>query len=130
MFGLKDIPGSSTRGGKQAIISLVTKLKTSHAIMTPDGPTGPPKKIKFGTIRIAQLSGANILPLSVQVSSSWTFNSWDKMELPKPFSKGLIVIGDEIEIPKKLSTEEWNEKIKTVEDSMLSLSDRAGAIKK
>ncbi len=123
-FGIKNIPGSSSYGGREALKLLVKTLENSHAIITPDGPRGPIYKVKGGVIRMAQLSGRKIIPLAAYTSSYWTFKSWDKMKFPKPFSKGKIGFGDPIDIPRKLTMEEWNSKREEVESAINELSSR------
>lgn len=69
----------------------IKTLKQSIVLITPDGPLGPPYKIKPGVIVAAQISKAQIIPFSWSATRYWRFNSWDRMIIPKPFGK--IVIG-------------------------------------
>ena len=39
-------------------------------------------------------SGVPVQPISVNCSSCWTISSWDKLQVPKPFSKVELVLGD------------------------------------
>ncbi|MBS0634442.1 MAG: DUF374 domain-containing protein [Verrucomicrobia bacterium] len=56
-------------------------------IITPDGPRGPRHKIKPGLFFIE--NGERIW-MNWTASSSWKLNTWDKMEIPKPFAKVTI----------------------------------------
>jgi lysophospholipid acyltransferase (LPLAT)-like uncharacterized protein len=67
-------------------------------IITPDGPKGPPKRMKKGTVYIAKASGAKILPISWKCDKYWTLNTWDKMKIPKPFSKIQITFGEPVSV--------------------------------
>ena len=84
----KLIRGSSTRGWQNVIkkmISLFKKQKTIIAI-TNDGPKGPARVAKKGSIDLAIKSNAHIMAMSCCASSFWTLSSWDKTHIPKPFS--------------------------------------------
>ena len=54
--------------------------------ITNDGPLGPPKQAKEGTLRLALKHNASIIGMSGASSKSWTLNTWDQLKLPKPFS--------------------------------------------
>ncbi len=88
------VRGSTSRGGGRAIVKLLKKLNEGYAIaITPDGPRGPSRVFQKGAALLSKKSGAEIIPLSYLSSKSYFFNSWDKFELPLPFSKITIKIG-------------------------------------
>lgn len=102
-FGLDNVPGSSTRSGRKAAIRLIKVLKAGDNIaITPDGPRGPVNQSKEGVLRVAQLSGAPILPIAGGASSSWRMTSWDKMVVPKFFSRLQLRIGEPMYISEDL----------------------------
>ncbi|MCB0318027.1 MAG: lysophospholipid acyltransferase family protein [Bdellovibrionales bacterium] len=102
-LGIKTIAGSSTRGGKEAIFRLAAKIRKENFVaITPDGPRGPRHKVKDGVIRLAQLTGAPIYPVAIEVKRAWEFSSWDRMRLAKPFTKATRVIGDPIYVPRQI----------------------------
>ena len=102
-LGIKTVAGSSTRGGKEALFKLASKIREGNFIaITPDGPKGPRHEVKEGVIRLAQLTGSPIHPTAIYVKDAWQFSSWDKMRLPKPFTKGVRIIGDPIYVPRKI----------------------------
>jgi lysophospholipid acyltransferase (LPLAT)-like uncharacterized protein len=107
LMGIKSVPGSSTRGGREAFFRLIDLISEgSHIAVTPDGPKGPRHELKEGVIKLAQRSGAPILPVAAFAQKSWTFKSWDKMVLPKPFSKAVLLAGPEITVPRRLTSAE------------------------
>lgn len=67
-------------------------------IVTPDGPKGPPKRMKKGTVYIAKAAGASIIPISWHCDSCWTLNTCDKMKIPKPFSCISISFGEPVRL--------------------------------
>ena len=105
-FGLTAVRGSSSRRGAAALVALRRKLNSGATItITPDGPKGPCYKVQPGVVKLAQASGAPIVVVSVNYSSSWRFNSWDRFCVPKPFSKVMVKLEDGVEISKELSND-------------------------
>lgn len=87
-FGIGSIRGSSSKGALKAFLSAVKSINNGvDVVITPDGPRGPRHSISDGSVTIPQKTGANIVILSYTATRFWQFNSWDKMILPKPFSK-------------------------------------------
>lgn len=87
-FGVSAIRGSSKRRGALAIRELVDELKSGGDIcITPDGPRGPMYSIKGGALKVAELSGANLLVIRSKYKRFISINkAWDKFMLPLPFS--------------------------------------------
>ena len=117
-LGVDSFEGSSSRGGAEALFKFNKILKEGHyAVFTPDGPTGPIYKIKPGVINLASSSQKNIIPAAFATTSCWRFNSWDRMQLPKPFSKAVILIGPALSVPRDLSdlqVEEYSIKLENL----------------
>ncbi|MEI8365371.1 MAG: lysophospholipid acyltransferase family protein [Parachlamydiaceae bacterium] len=65
-------------------------------IITPDGPRGPRHVVKPGVIVAARESSAKIVPFSWKASRFWQLNTWDRMQIPKPFTTLHITFGDPI----------------------------------
>ncbi len=87
-----EIRGSSSRGGLKALSTMVKKLNEgSIVLITPDGPRGPRRELKDGIILVAQKTNSPIVGMSFIAEKVKVFNSWDKFELPLPFSKIKIV---------------------------------------
>ena len=83
------IRGSSTHTGARALrdfYEAIVKQQVSPAI-TPDGPRGPVHEFKQGAVVLAQLTGKPILPIAVSASRTLRFSTWDRFELPVPFSR-------------------------------------------
>lgn len=92
LTGWQVVRGSSSRGGKAAMEEMIEALKKGClGANLVDGPTGPMGKVKPGAVRMAQQSGALLLPCVVIPESAWFFNSWDRFFIPKPFSRVTIV---------------------------------------
>jgi lysophospholipid acyltransferase (LPLAT)-like uncharacterized protein len=100
--------GSSSKNGSGAILRIVKReaKKPFHVAITPDGPRGPRNKSKEGVIKIAELTGMPIYPVSVIADKAIRFKSWDEMFLPVPFSRVRMIMGEPLRVPKGLKNEE------------------------
>jgi len=94
-FGVGCVRGSSSRGGGSAMLKLNRLLKSGEdVIITPDGPRGPVYKMTAGVIKLAQLTQVPVLPVHVRYSHFWQLRSWDAFQIPKPFSRVEIILGE------------------------------------
>jgi len=50
-------------------------------------------------------TGKPILPVSIAASRTWRFRTWDKFELPLPFSRIVIAYGEPVRMPRGLDAE-------------------------
>lgn len=102
-FGIDSIEGSSSRGGAQALRSIIRTLKGGNCIgITPDGPRGPRMHASAGMINIARMSGCPIIPVCYSSTSRRLLKSWDRFAITFPFSRGIFLWGEPIEVAKDL----------------------------
>lgn len=118
--GWYPVRGSSSRSGRNALKSMIAKLKeTRLACHIVDGPTGPFGKVKAGVIRLAHVTDAVIVPFNVSAENAWKFRSWDKFILAKPFSKVSIRFDKMIKFNKVKEEKSFEEQRKQLEKIML-----------
>lgn len=118
-LGLRPVRGSSSRGGKEALIAIVRMLRESQAaVHIVDGPLGPKGVVKAGLIQMAQVTGAAIMPVYVSANKAWLMKSWDRFLVPKPFSKVLITWGEPFLVPRKLDPGSFEALRKEIESRM------------
>ena len=87
-FGFVPVRGSSTRGGQRALLEMNQLLGEGHsAAFTIDGPLGPRYVAKKGPVLLARISGVPIVAFYVAVERAWVLNTWDRLMIPKPFSR-------------------------------------------
>lgn len=107
-FGIRFIRGSAAnprkrekqKSGAPALAQMVAALKAGGVVgFTPDGPRGPRAKAQPGVIRLAQATGAPILPGAYHASWGWTLGTWDRFFLPAPFSRIAFVCGPALAAP-------------------------------
>ncbi len=99
--------GKAEKGGRTVTLQLIEILKRGNNVaITVDGPKGPPFKVKKGVVFLAQKTGAPIIPAAVRFERAKVLNSWDKFVIPYPFTKGEVIIGDEIKVSEDDDLEE------------------------
>ena len=99
--------GSATRGGARAFRQLVHALKAGrNAVITPDGPKGPARRVKSGVIELSRISGMPILPVAFSAWPRIVLQSWDRFVVPYPFARGVYVWGPPLCVPPELSKTE------------------------
>jgi len=111
------VRGSTTRGGARAMLTMLRAVKREnrHLGITPDGPKGPREVVQKGTIQLAQKSGLPVLPVCWATSRQWRINSWDHFYIPKPFSRGVFVMGEPIPV---LPGDDLDEALQRVQQAM------------
>ena len=95
-MGLETARGSSSRGGVKALLTASRRMREAElcACVTVDGPRGPRHQVKEGAIFLAERAQAPIVPIRLFMERTKIFNSWDRFQLPLPFSRVSMVCGD------------------------------------
>lgn len=128
-FGAHSTRGSTTSGGSVALREIVRRLRDgSDAAFTPDGPRGPRHVVQRGVIEAARLSGSPIVPVTFACRSGWRLGSWDGFLVPRPFTKGLFVYGEPMEVPAGARAEELEVLRQRLQDEMVRLERRSDAL--
>lgn len=124
-FGYGVVRGSSTRGGSGALKKMTSLLSDGISMaLTIDGPLGPRYVVKPGTIILAKKTGAPIGPVLVEPKKFWTINSWDKLQIPKPFTKAKVFIAEPVFVSSDADKEELEAKRQEVQEKLDELVDR------
>ncbi len=106
-FGFMSIRGSSKRGGVRVLVEGMKHLKEGADVgLTPDGPKGPYHSIADGVVALAQKTGVGVVVCRVIFTNAFTFNTWDRFKLPKPFSKVHYYMLEPFFIPKDMGLSE------------------------
>ncbi|MCX8056996.1 MAG: lysophospholipid acyltransferase family protein [Ignavibacteria bacterium] len=122
-WNYKLIRGSSSKDGKEVMQQMVEALKNGYSLaITPDGPKGPREKMKIGGLIAAVRSEKPIILCGIKYEKKIVFNSWDKFELPKPFSKVFIRLSEPKKFPLGLSNEEYEKIRQELELELVKLS--------
>src|SRR3954447_7449515 len=99
-FGYGAARGSSTRGGVGAVVEMARLMRAGcTTAFTIDGPKGPPYVAKMGAVLLAKKSGYPVLPVTMALARYWTLPSWDKFQIPKPFTRAKVFVAEPIYVP-------------------------------
>ncbi len=106
-FGVEPVRGSSSRRGSQALLELASWAERGYDLaVTPDGPRGPCYAVQEGVIALAQVTGLAIIPYSCQVDWKIRVKSWDRFQIPLPFSHCEMTFGEPIRVPRQATDAE------------------------
>ncbi len=93
-LGNRTVAGSSSRGGMRALLRLKREILGGHPVaFALDGPRGPARVAQPGALWLAAATGHPILPVHAESSGCWEVSSWDRTQVPKPFSTIALVVG-------------------------------------
>jgi lysophospholipid acyltransferase (LPLAT)-like uncharacterized protein len=99
-FGFVAVKGSSTRNAVRALLGLRRALQEGWTVaFSLDGPRGPRYKVKPGPVALARSSSVPLTMFHVAVDRAWVLNTWDRLIIPKPFSRVLMRFGKLIPVP-------------------------------
>jgi lysophospholipid acyltransferase (LPLAT)-like uncharacterized protein len=105
-LGYVKVRGSSSRGAVRALIGMKREVERGWcAAFTIDGPRGPRHVAKPGPVVLARLTGAPMSAFHVAVEKAWVLNTWDRLMIPKPFSRALMRVSRQMWVPESSGDE-------------------------
>jgi len=119
----------SRKGPDTGVLRRAVKaFRAGHCIgVTPDGPMGPHMVMKPGTVELAAICGAKIVPLTFSVKRRFVLKTWDRFVLPLPFNRGVFVMGPAQSVPRKMSPDELLDQMERLRATMSRLDEAADA---
>ena len=125
-FGYGTARGSTSRGALKALLQLKREMKEGRAAgFTLDGPRGPARVAQAGAVWLASATGNPVLPFHLEASSHWRLRSWDRTQIPKPFSTVALVVGEPMDVPQDASDEALERARLELEARLRVLEERA-----
>lgn len=129
-FGLDLVHGSSSKGSEQkggasGLRALLAALSAGgQVVITPDGPRGPRRQVARGVAQLAALAGVPVLPCAARSTRCRILPTWDRMVLPLPFGRGVLVCGAPIHVPR----DRWAESLPDIAAALSGAADEAEAL--
>lgn len=106
-FNVQPVRGSTSRRGPQALLELTTWAQRGFDLaITPDGPRGPCYEVQDGVMSLAQITGLAIVPFSFYIRWKLRVNSWDRLQIPLPFSYCEMRVGRPVRVPREATETE------------------------
>ena len=128
-FGFGTARGSTSRGGLKAMLQLTRDMTAGKpAGFTVDGPRGPARIAQPGAVWLAKATGNPVLPFHLEARRHWTLNSWDRTQIPKPFSTVSIVIGEPFYVPRDADDERIEAARRLLDERLKALEPRAESL--
>jgi lysophospholipid acyltransferase (LPLAT)-like uncharacterized protein len=122
-FRVEPVRGSSSRRGRQALLELTTWAERGYDLaITPDGPRGPRYVVQEGVMSLAQVTGLPIIPVSYDLGWKLTVKSWDRFQIPLPFSRCDMHFAPPIRVPREASDAERESLRQQLESSLRAIS--------
>ena len=110
-FGYGAVRGSSTRGGVGALVEMIRLSKKGLPMgFSIDGPKGPLYVAKSGACLLAKKTGNPVLPFIVETEKYWEVKSWDRLQIPKPFSRAKVFVDEPFYVEKNADENEIENK--------------------
>ncbi len=99
-LGYRVIRGSSTRGAVRGLLGMHEQAgQRAYTVFTADGPKGPPLVAKPGPLLVARRTQQPIYCFYLAPRRAWQLNTWDRMLIPRPFTKVHLRWSKPISIP-------------------------------
>ncbi len=112
--------------GAPAFRDLLRWLRDNNgAATTPDGPRGPSRIMTEGSLKLSQMSGADIICIGQSSTRYLQFNTWDHMRLPLPFARGAMVWKVLPPVPLDIDPAGFETYRQTAESTLSEVTDRA-----
>jgi lysophospholipid acyltransferase (LPLAT)-like uncharacterized protein len=128
-FGFGTSRGSSSRGGRRALMQLKRQMDDGRpAGFAVDGPRGPARQVQPGVVWLAKLTGNPVVPFHMEAARYWNLRSWDRTQIPRPFTTVALVVGTPIEVSGDADEAMLEAKRLEVEQSLYRLEERASGL--
>ena len=90
--------------------------------ITPDGPRGPRYVVQEGVMSLAQVTGLPIVPVSYHLNWKIRLKSWDRFQIPLPFARCEITVGQILRVPREATDAEREELRKQLEAELRAIT--------
>lgn len=128
-FGYRAARGSTSRGGPRALVEMKRAMEAgAPAGFTLDGPRGPRERAQPGAVWLAKATGNPLVPFHIEAARHWTTRSWDRTQVPKPFSPIALAIGRPIDIAPEATDADIETARQDLERVLGTLRDRTLAM--
>ena len=128
MFGFGAVRGSSSRGAREGLLGLKRVIESGcTAIFTADGPRGPRYQAKMGPIKLGEMTGAPIGAFHLEPERAWLINSWDRFQVPKPFTRICVSWAEWTRVPIGMPAEEYDSMRRRLNQALERARTRARA---
>lgn len=125
--GYRVFRGSSRKGGKEALGQMEHYMRSERrsGMLSVDGPTGPRHVVKPGVVKLASALSYPIIPMSFSARRFKSMRSWDRLMIPFPFTRGILIYGKPVFVPFNPSPEDVLKTTQKIQDELVRITDWA-----
>jgi len=125
-WGYQILRGSSSHSMVSSWKEMLEELhRGGEVIIVPDGPKGPNRLAKMGGLKLAQKTGAYLVPFTFSTNKKKFLRSWDSFLMFYPFRKVVAIYGKPIFISPELIDEDLENKRREFENKLIDLDNKA-----
>lgn len=126
-FGFATIPMSSHKRHIALSREVLGKIKSGYSIgIATDGPRGPAREASTVPLIWARASGKRVFVVAFAARGVFEFPTWDKMMMPRPWTRGVLMCREwEETVPRKSSDEDTEILRQKLEIALERITDEA-----
>ena len=109
-----------TPTGRDTVSSISSGQMDDSPARTPVS-RGPRREAAPGVAHLAAMSGAPVLPCAAQTTRHWVLPTWDRMVVPKPFGRGVVVCLPTIAVDR----DDWQAAVPAIGAAMTAAAEQA-----
>jgi lysophospholipid acyltransferase (LPLAT)-like uncharacterized protein len=118
-FGFVKVRGSSSKFAVRALLGMRRELEQGWiAAFTIDGPRGPRHVVKPGPVLLARATGVPMVVFHIALTEAWVLHTWDRLMIPKPFSRALMRVSRQITVPADADDEQREKSLAELQASL------------
>ncbi len=126
LMGYSVIRGSTYKKAVSSARALIKVLqREKRIIIIADGSRGPRIKAQPGSIQIAGITDAPLIPMTFGAKRKFELNSWDRFVIPLPFTCCTVSFGQPIPIPLRPDIESVQKKQNELEKALNRLTEES-----
>lgn len=120
---VQPVRGSTSRRGPQALREMTTWARRKYDLaIIPEGPRGPRYTVQMGVIALAQLTGFPIVPVTFNLGWKISLKSWDRFQVPLPFSRCEMIFEKPMRVPREISEQDREKLRLQLEETLKKIS--------
>lgn len=128
-FGFRAVRGSSSRGAVGALLGMHAEVEAGRvAAFTIDGPRGPRFVAKPGPVLLARNTQTPLVVFHVALERKWVLNTWDAMQIPRPFSRGIVYVSRMMTVPASANDAQMEAAHAAMQSALERVRDAAEAM--
>ncbi len=127
LLGYTVVRGSTYKNARRSARQLIQALKDGRrVVLVADGSRGPRHVAQPGSVQLARITGAPLIPMTYEASWKYEFNSWDRFVLPLPFSRCTLHFGSPINLPHRLDPARLETQVAELTRELNRITEEAG----